>query len=377
LSNKETKILNKQITVLLVSTSYPSDKNDWRGRFIANVAKAISHYNNINVNIWAPPGQLPENVNDISNKIESKWLKQLMVDGGIAHLLRSKGPFAIKSIFKLILYLKHMYIREQNVDVFHINWLQNAIPLRKSSTPALISVLGSDLGLLKFFGMKFLLRNAIRKRKCIIAPNADWMVSELHSIFGDIAEIRSIPFGVDKKWFNIIRQHDDAILRWICVTRLTKKKIGTLFKWGNELFKNNNELHLFGPMQENIQLPCWINYHGPVSPDELLSKWFTSSSGLISLSLHDEGRPQVILEAMAAGLPIIATPLKAHKDVICDRKTGCIVSSFEEFKNALFYLSNPDNNSNVGVNAKNWIIDNIGTWDDCAKRYLKAYKDLI
>jgi glycosyltransferase involved in cell wall biosynthesis len=80
---------------------------------------------------------------------------------------------------------------------------------------------------------------------------------------------------------------------------------------------------------------------------------------------------------MAAGLPIIATPLKAHKDVICDRKTGCIVSSFEEFKNALFYLSNPDNNSNMGVNAKNWIIDNIGTWDDCAKRYLKAYKDLI
>ena len=370
--------MQKKIKVLFVSTSYPEDRKDWRGRFTANLVDAISHNNKIKLNVWAPPGLLPEKAKDISNEIEAKWLKQLMVRGGIAHLLRSRGPFAADTVFKLLLYLKRLYKREKNKnDVAHVNWLQNAVPLWGSTTPAVISVLGSDLGLLKFPGMKFILRYVIRKRKCIIAPNADWMVPELQSIFGDIAEIRSVPFGVDKMWFNIKREPTSVKKRkWLTITRLTQKKIGTLFEWGKNLFKDSDELHLFGPMQENIQLPDWIRYHGPVSPDELYTRWFPASSGLITLSTHDEGRPQVMLEAMAAGLPVIASPLKAHKDMIDDKQTGCIVSSSEELEQALIFLSSPETNDNIGENARKWIIKNIGTWDDCSRRYIDIYQSL-
>ncbi len=368
----------KKFTVLFVSTSYPADNKDWRGRFTANTVAAISHNDCIRLNIWAPPGDLPENVKDTSIATEAEWLKQLMVQGGIAHLLRSRGPFAADTVFKLLLYLKRLYKREKNIDVAHINWLQNAIPLWHSTTPTVISVLGSDLGFLKFPGMKFFLRHVIRKRKCIIAPNADWMVSELQPVFGDIAEIRSVPFGVDKMWFNIKRKPINREKnKWLVITRLTQKKIGTLFEWGKHLFKNSFELHLFGPMQENLQVPNWIVYHGPVSPDDLHAKWFPTSSGLITLSLHDEGRPQVMLEAMAAGLPVIASPLKAHIDIIDDKQTGCIVSTPKELEQALIFLSNPITNNNIGENAKRWIVKNIGTWDDCATRYINIYQTLM
>jgi len=50
-------------------------------------------------------------------------------------------------------------------------------------------------------------------------------------------------------------------------------------------------------------------YHGPVSPDNLWGKWFPLCSGLITLSHHDEGKPQVMIEAMVAGLPVIASDM--------------------------------------------------------------------
>ena len=369
----------KRISALFVSTSYPEDGRDWRGRFIANIVEAISYNDCISLKIWLPPGEIPGNVQDISMKTEADWLRKLMIEGGIAHLLRSKKIFAAKTVFKLLLYLNRLYKRERSIDVVHVNWLQNAIPLWNSTTPAVISVLGSDMALLKFPGVKFFLRYMICKRKCIIAPNADWMVSELQSIFGDIAKIRSVPFGVDEMWFTIKKQSQEGQKRkWLSITRLTQKKIGTLFEWGKHIFEHaDDELHLFGPMQEKIELPDWVIYHGPVSPDELCSIWFPKAAGLITLSLHDEGRPQVMLEAMAAGLPVIASPLKAHKDMINDKQTGCIVSSPEELQQALVFLSSHSTNRSIGEKTRNWVIKNIGTWDDCARRYTDIYQSLV
>src|SRR5690606_5256464 len=139
--------------------------------------------------------------------------------------------------------------------------------------------------------------------KCIIAPNAGWMIPELQKRFGDITEIRQIPFGIQDHWFEVSRSLP-ALPRWLAVTRITKNKIGSLFEWGESFFGKERELHLFGPMQEKISLPEWAVWHGPASPENLAKNWFPSATGLITLSDHDEGRPQVMLEAMAAGLPI-------------------------------------------------------------------------
>ncbi len=367
------------LKILFTGTSYPADGKDWRGRFTANIIQGLSVHSNLSIRTWLPPGELPESVKILSSKKEAEWLKDLMIRGGIAHILRTRGILSAGSVIKLLVYLRSVYKREaNNMDIMHVNWLQNAIPLWGTSTPAVISVLGSDFGLLKILGMKFILRSVIRQRKCIIAPNADWMVPELEKSFGDIAEIKAIPYGVDKKWFTIKNNpQENKTTRWIAVTRLTEKKLGTLFSWGKEIFEKNNELHLFGPMQETIALPEWVVYHGPVSPDELWAKWFPLCSGLITLSRHDEGRPQVMLEAMAAGLPIIASDMPAHLDIIQHRLNGWIVSNPQDLKEAMSFFDNSEAIKQVGESARSWILKNIGTWDDCAERYITAYQDLL
>lgn len=364
------------LNVLMASTSYPENAQDWRGRFIANLAAALALRECITLSLWAPPGELPENVIAATTPDDARWLSRLSQQGGIAHLIRNRRVFAAVSVVQLLARLGRAY-RHQPADVCHVNWLQNALPLWGTRTPALITVLGSDFGLLRLPGMKTALRAVLRQRRTILAPNAEWMRPELERSFGDLAEIRPIPFGVDNPWFTVVRRPPKEIRHWLAITRLTRNKIGDLFDWGEGLFGQNRVLHLFGPMQEKMVLPHWVQYHGPTHPAELLQTWFPQACGLITLSRHDEGRPQVMLEAMAAGLPVIASDLPAHRDIVLHRQTGWLSTTRDDLRQGLDWLEEPSNNLITGEAAHAWIKESIGTWDDCADRYAAAYQQLL
>lgn len=365
------------LNILMTSTSFPKDAQDWQGRFIANMATGLARRADVNLSLWAPPGQLPHGTTDAATPADARWLRKLSEHGGIAHQLRSHKALALGTVSMLLWRLARAY-RRAKPDVAHVNWLQNALPLLGTHTPALITVLGTDFALLKLLGMKALLRAMLRQRRAILAPNAQWMQPVLAQAFGDLAEIRPIAFGVDDPWFEVERHAFDSDERcWIAVTRLTSNKIGDLFTWGEGLFGANRQLHLFGPMQEQMALPPWVHYHGSTHPAELLQDWFPKACGLITLSRHDEGRPQVMLEAMAAGLPILATDLPAHRDMLQHRCTGWLVASQPDLAVGLSWLEDPLNNAAVGHAARQWVKDTVGTWDDCAGRYAAAYRHLL
>lgn len=365
-------------SVLLVSTSYPASATDWRGRFIADMARTLAETQELRLAVWAPPGALPEAVVDAATADEAAWLSRLMKGGGIAHRLRARGPLVLGTIYGLLARLRRVY-RRSDADLFHVNWLQNALPLAGSSKPVLVTVLGTDFGLLKLPGMVPLLRRSLRGRPVILAPNAEWMAAELERNFRDIATVRPIPFGVDEPWFDVQRTTANSPpYRWLAVTRLTRGKLGPLFEWGTSAFRDSHELHLFGPQQEaGIEIPDWVHYHGPTHPRELRELWFPQAAGLITLSRHNEGRPQVVLEAMAAGLPVIASVLPAHSDVITHRSTGMLVDSPAALADALSFLATGHNNRDMGEAARAWVLANVGNWRDCAQRYLAAYRALL
>ncbi|MBK8743233.1 MAG: glycosyltransferase family 4 protein [Propionivibrio sp.] len=361
----------------MASTSYPENALDWRSRFIHNMAAALAKRDDVELSLWAPPGDLPADTTVVTTPSDTLWLKQLSLHGGIAHLLRTRRSLAAGTIVSLLIRLGRAY-RRQPADVVHANWLQNALPLWGTTTPALITVLGSDFGLLRLPGMKTLIRAMLRQRRAILAPNADWMRPVLEQAFGDLAEIRPIVFGVDDSWFEVVRHlPSDESHHWLAITRLTRNKIGDLFNWGEGLFDKTRQLHLFGPMQEQVELPPWVHYHGPTNPDDLLKRWFPLACGLITLSHHDEGRPQVMLEAMAAGLPVLATDLPAHRDMLQQGQTGWLAATRDDFIKGLGWLEDPVNNQSVGQAGRQWVKDSIGTWDDCAGRYAAAYQSLL
>ena len=188
-----------------------------------------------------------------------------------------------------------------------------------------------------------------------------------------------MPFGVDAAWYSVERHAtiDHQPQRWLVVSRLTRKKLGWLPVWGASLFGSGRELHLFGPNQDGLTLPEWIHYHGPTFPHYLRTHWFPGAAGLITLSHHDEGRPQVVVEAMAAGLPVIASDIPAHADLIRHGETGYLVRSAEDFARALELFASPTWRHEIGDNARRWVAKEVGTWQDTAKRYFVLYNQLL
>lgn len=361
--------------ILMASTSYPLHAEDWRGRFIFDMAAALGKLPSQQLSLWAPAGPLPRGVASALQPGDAEWLANMLDQGGIAHLLRTRKLSSLTHGIGLLGRLRRT-IKKTPTDVAHINWLQNALALWGTSTPAVITVLGSDFRLLALPGMRQALRQVLRQRRAVLAPNAEWMAAELNRVFGDIADIRPVPFGVEAGWFNVQRIPQGNIKKWLVVSRLTSGKLGKLFEWGEGLFCGEKELHLFGPMQEQISLPPWVHYHGSTHPAALRDEWFPVAAGLITLSCHDEGRPQVMLEAMAAGLPVIASDLPAHRDLIRHGDTGWLATSQSAFSEAVNFLGDPVQNAVTGEAGCKFVREQIGTWEDCANRYLSLYSEI-
>lgn len=364
--------------VLIVTSSYPRDARDWRGRFIADMVEHLGARPDLECGLWAPPGARPAGVAEATTADDARWLARLADEGGIAHVLRDRPVRGIAAAVGLLRRLRRAYRRAPTPDIAHVNWLQNALPLHGTRLPALITVLGSDFGMLRLPGMAAVLRRVFRQRRCILAPNAAWMAARLEHAFGDVAEVRPIPFGVADAWFDVRRTAGaPADGPWLVVTRLTAAKLGSLLAWGKAAVAHGRKLHLFGPMQERIALPEWMHYHGPVDPAVLREAWFPRAAGLVTLSVHDEGRPQVVLEAMASGLPIIASDIPAHRDLVEHGVSGWLVNGADDFEAALSALSAGDTNRRAGEAARGWVMEHVGSWRDCAACYVAAYQDLL
>lgn len=362
-------------SVLLAATSYPRDAADWQGRFIFDQAAALARQG-VRLALWAPPGDLPPGVESALCPSDAQWLARLLARGGIAQKLRRQPLSGAWSGLALLWRLRAA-CRLAGADFYHINWMQNALALPADGRPALVTVLGSDFRLLDLPGMSALLRRQFASRRVILAPNAGWMAPALRERFGGVAEIRPIPFGVAPEWFDVARNPAATPLGWLVVSRVTRGKLGTLMEWGEGFYSEKEPLHLLGPLQDDLHLPPWIVHHGPTHPRELREKWFPRATGLLTLSQHDEGRPQVLIEAMAAGLPVVASDIAAHADLIRHGETGWLVGDRQGLAAALDEARCPAQAARCAMAASRFVREEIGTWDDCARRYCRAYADLL
>ncbi|THF56255.1 glycosyltransferase family 4 protein [Pseudothauera rhizosphaerae] len=359
----------------MAATSYPSDPSDWKGRFIHDLAARLDTTGRVQLDLWAPPGDLPGMVNSANSPGDTRWLRSLLDNGGIAHLLRRRPVAGLLRARGILARLRAACGRTP-ADIYHVHWMQLALGLPRDGKPAYVSVLGSDFGLLRLPGMTSLLRHAFRGRPTLLAPNTGWMSTELQARFGDVARIVPNPFGVDPAWFELQRA-PSVPNKWLVVSRITRNKLGDLFDWGAGLFGNGRDLVLLGPMQETLALPPWIEAKGATNPAELRGQWFPQAAGMLTLSRHDEGRPQVLIEAMAAGMPVIASRIAAHTDLIRHGETGWIVDSQKELCEALLQAEDEETAARIGGAAREWVRERIGTWEDWARRCVDGYEMLL
>jgi len=92
-----------------------------------------------------------------------------------------------------------------------------------------------------------------------------------------------------------------------------------------------------------------------------------------------EGMPNVVLEAMAAGLPVVATDVEGVAELIEDSVSGWLVgpNSAQKFASALIeVLKTPHNLPHVATTAQT-IVSERFTYEAMTQRYTSLYRDLL
>jgi glycosyltransferase involved in cell wall biosynthesis len=84
------------------------------------------------------------------------------------------------------------------------------------------------------------------------------------------------------------------------------------------------------------------------------------------------------VEAMASGLPVVVSDVRALAEIVHDRETGLLSPSLDagELADRLQQLlASPDLRAKLGANARHWVARD-RTWAHNAARYREAYQDL-
>ena len=122
-----------------------------------------------------------------------------------------------------------------------------------------------------------------------------------------------------------------------------------------------------------------VVFCGLVSHSEL-NAYYNLSEVVVIPSIiyrrYTEGTPTVALECMAAGRPIIATPLGGLSDIISDNVNGILVrenSAEALFRAIVRVYENPALRRNLSTSARNYIMEN-RTREKVAAHWLQIFK---
>ena len=121
-----------------------------------------------------------------------------------------------------------------------------------------------------------------------------------------------------------------------------------------------------------------VTFEGEVKP-EVVGRYYKSASVFVLPSIEGEGMPNVVLEAMAWGLPVVATDSGGVPTLINDGSNGYLVpmrdpDALSEKIQRL--LDNEQHREELGQNAQKFVIEN-HSWDSLCAELRRYYERVV
>jgi len=191
-----------------------------------------------------------------------------------------------------------------------------------------------------------------------------------------------VPSGIDIRKYKITKQKNQAFTIIFCGQLSVKKGVHYLLQAFYELDLKDTELWLIGSIYPDIKkfLAQYSNPRIKLTgniPSSQIPEYFSQGHLYVMPSL-EEGLAKVVMEAMACGLPVIATPNTGAEDVIREGIDGFIVPvcDVEALKQKILYFyENREKIDLMGKNARERILSDF-TIEKYAERLIQTLKNL-
>jgi glycosyltransferase involved in cell wall biosynthesis len=174
-----------------------------------------------------------------------------------------------------------------------------------------------------------------QKAACVVACNTDVAATMQQAR----ANAHLIPHGVDLRRFKVAPPPTDRPFRMLAVGRLVEKKGFRYLIEAASQFKFSFSLRIVGDGPEQERLAKLISRHGLSDQVTLLGskthdelpREYANAHVVVVPSIMDhtgdrDGLPNVVLEAMASGRPVVASEAGAIRSGVAHRQTGLLVA---------------------------------------------------
>ena len=387
--------------VCFLTTSFPAFEEDIQSPFILRLAKAIVK-EDIKVTVVCPFYQKSLKKEESYEGVKIKRFQymfrkiQTITEGeGVSSFMKS-----FWGLVQGVTFLTAMFYRgfkeTKDADLIHCQWALSGLPAyfisRLRRIPYIITLRGEDVTLAK----KKLFRSVQKflfKRAGYLASNNQALLDEV-SYPGLKTPMEMITNGVSletfgagngpamRKKFNI--SSDEKVVLFIG-WMIKRKGVDYLLKGWSKLKGEKRKLLLVGEgpdqdefekLAEDLGIKEQVIFAGKSLPTEIPS--VLAAADIFILPSLAEGMPNVVMEAMAAGKPVVATRVQGTPQLMGDM--GILIDSknSEQITKALQELiDNPEKCSSFAKGGKQRII-NLGlTWKNSAENYEEIYKKVL
>ncbi len=386
--------------VCMLSSSFPRNASDDAGIFIARLVEALSAIGVMGMVIAPSDRQCRDDIRIDNWEIQRVRYhfcgkSTLAYGSGMLPNLKANPLLAIQIPLLLAAFFMAALKYAKKSDILHANWIVSGIPAVLAglfiSKPVIVTVRGEDLKLLHLPFVGRILRYLLSFAAAITTVSDDFY-NQLKILFPG-KKIYSIPNGVRrvdcsperleeiKKSFQL----EDYVI--FAGRLIALKRIELLIEIFSKLGNQNLKLVLCGALNDtgyvsklkNIALELGIQdrliFAGQVDPSSYLQ--LLSGASQYWTASEYEGRPNGVLEALAHGIPCIASDIPAHRSLVSSGYSGFLFNenTISEITGQIENLLSDNSLRNkLSANAKDSVAGS--DWKVTAVKYSDVYQDV-
>lgn len=384
--------------VLILSTSFPLDDSSPSGIFIARLARHLADHHEVTV---LTPADCHLRQPYLQGKIRIipfryaplRWQVLAHSPGGIPVALKCNPLLYLLLPMLLIGMFASCLCYARSMEILHANWAICGIVLgfagKLFGVPVVTTLRGEDITRASSRKLdRLLLKLCVRLSDRIIGVSQAIIdqVRQIVPVTED--QFCLIENGVDETLLSV--QHEwlgsEGHMRLITIGSLIPRKGIQIILKGLKACGTSSLLRLtiVGEGVEEVTLRHQVRdygladkvtFLGSVTPE--LIPAILGQHDVFVLASYSEGRPNVVLEAMAAGMPVIASAIPGVDELVTDGRTGllfeagnvtALTSCIEALRQA------PQLVEIMGGNGRRHILERGLRWQTTADKYALAYQ---